>query len=221
MTDDSPVFRRRVLRTIGIGTTVVLAGCSGGGNESDDENPDSTESTTQGDSASTGTQNQSDSQTSIGSEENETPSERQFEQGIVNEFGQSTDEDYSFIEFNSKDVNLENKNKSPSGTPTVSYEENPYPHLTRPFRRFYSNNVDEGDDIVFGYSLTVQDGGTDLIFKDFAQSESADPVSDLGKFGFSSGGARSAIEKFFRENITGVKHVSERFPEDLLKLAQN
>lgn len=32
MTDDSPVPRRRVLRTVGIGTTVALAGCSGGSN---------------------------------------------------------------------------------------------------------------------------------------------------------------------------------------------
>jgi hypothetical protein len=48
VTDDSPVSRRRVLRTVGIGTAAALAGCSGGENEGTDtpeEETDTPEST--------------------------------------------------------------------------------------------------------------------------------------------------------------------------------
>lgn len=41
MTNDSSASRRRLLRTVGIGGTVILAGCLGGGDGSDDESPDS------------------------------------------------------------------------------------------------------------------------------------------------------------------------------------
>jgi hypothetical protein len=228
MTDDSPVSRRRVLRTVGVGTTVVLAGCSGGGDGSDNGDSDPGESTPEGGSGSTPTetQDQSNSQKpsqrkSKYNEPDEIPSEEKFEQNLVNEFGMETDEDYTFVEFGSNNVQLENKSKIPSGTPTANSEENPYPIFVREFRNFYARNVNTGDDIIFGYSLTVRDGTTNLIFKDFAQSESADPVSNTPEFGYSASGARSAIEKFFEENITGVKDVSENFPEELLKLAQS
>ncbi len=68
MTDDSPVSRRRVLRTVGIGTAVALAGCLGGGNGSDDGDSSSTESTPNDDGGGNGPE-QNDTG---GSEEPET-----------------------------------------------------------------------------------------------------------------------------------------------------
>jgi hypothetical protein len=122
---------------------------------------------------------------------------------------------YAFIEIPSQDIQMSNLQTIPSG----EEPEDPYEAMNYNFRNFYARNGDPGDSIIFGYDMEPSGDSRNMLFKDFAQSESADSVTDSPEFGYSGTYKESAIQTFFDQNISGVSDVSDNFPDDLLELA--
>lgn len=199
--EDSGIARRKFMAKAAAVGAAGLAGCS------NPQNP-SESTTTEYDNKSTDTQGTEQSPTTQEAydDQNELPAEQDFEQRML-------DNSYSFIEITPENINSEKITEERSSADDTTI----YGNMIKDFDNFLNNKMDPYDNAFFCYSGS--DGN--LIFKDIAQSESAETVSDTGKFGYSAGGSKEAIERFLDGNISGVEDASDNFPEDLLEAASN
>jgi hypothetical protein len=200
------IKRRAVISAVGAGIA-ALAGCTNSGGSG---NPTGTP-TNNGSTATEPGQSKSATQSSTGgqyAEPEERSAERQFEQELLNN-------EYGFIEIAADDIQMSKMQQ----TPTPDEPDDPYELLKYHFRDFYARNGDDGDSIIFGYDMEPSGDSRNMLFKDFAESASAEPVSDSAEFGYSGTYKETAIRRFFNENVSGVVDVSENFPGELLEIA--
>lgn len=206
MTDgpQDSIDRRAFLAAAASGIA-AFAGCSSTGN-----NSSTPTSTHENSGTSEPQQSQTQSQTTTAdqqyAESDELSEEKQYEKKALNN-------GYSFIEVAARDIQVSKMEQ----TPTEDEPDDPYELLKYHFRDFYARNGDPRDSIIFGYDMEPSGDSRNMSFRDFAESDSSNPVSDTP--GYSGTYKETAIKRFFDENVSGVVDVSENFPDELLELA--